>query len=134
MNKFTTVLTIKSDTKYLAPLRGWVASVAKIIGAERFPPRALARITLALIEAVNNAIFHAHKGRAEAQITIELAINEQEVVVEITDQGKGFILEVSEAPALASHGRGLFLIRELMSEVENALCNSSHTLRMVYTL
>jgi anti-sigma regulatory factor (Ser/Thr protein kinase) len=86
---------------------------------------------LALIEAVDNAIFHAHRRRARLPIDIVLAVDERRVRVEVGDRGKGFELDSPERPeALATSGRGLFLIKSMVDKVESVRRNGIHWIRM----
>jgi anti-sigma regulatory factor (Ser/Thr protein kinase) len=132
---FCSAFTIKSDTRYLALLRQWVESSARIVGSHRFPRRAVMACSLALIEAVDNAIFHAHRRRRSIPIRVSLSVNEGEVVLEVVDRGSGIGHPLLPSPdAMVTHGRGLFLIRSLMAHVENHSRNGCHRMRMIYRL
>lgn len=116
-------------------MRGFVTSVAHLVGQRRFPKRAQKAISLALIEAIDNAIFHAHRRRRGLPIRVELTLQAGEVVIVVTDRGKGFKSVVPNVPALFSlHGRGLFLIRKVMHRVVSQKKKHGHILRMVYHL
>lgn len=128
-------LTIMSDTRYLAPLRSWVKAVAAIVGPLRFPDRAIFPCTLALIEAVDNAIFHAHQRRRGLPIVVRLETTPRSIVVEVLDQGSGIQNEPVLAPEMLDvHGRGLFLIRQLMASVESHHTKRGNSLRMSFSL
>lgn len=132
---FSSAFTIKSDTRYLALLRQWVESSARIVGRRRFPRRAVMACSLALIEAVDNAIFHAHRRRRNIPIRVSLSVNKNEVVMEVVDRGKGIGHPSLPPPdAMVTHGRGLFLIRSLMAHVESQAQDGCHSMRMIYRL
>ena len=75
-------------------------------------------------EAATNAMQHGNGGRAEAQVTIRLALSDDAIEVSVSDEGSGFennikdpdidrIIIDSESPV----GFGLFLIRNLADQV-----------------
>ena len=132
---FNLSFTIGSDTRYLAPLRHMVGALAKLTGNHRFPNTAQQAVSLALIEAVDNAIFHAHQRRAETPIGIALSVGVKHICVEVEDQGGGFNEdEIQLAPEMATHGRGLFIMRQVMHRVERETNGSTHCVRMYYDL
>jgi len=132
---FNLAFTIGSDTRYLALLRNMVGAVAKIAGERRFPPTARQAVSLALIEAVDNAIFHAHSKRADMPIAVALSVNADHIRIEVEDQGGGFE-EDGEVlvPELATSGRGLFIMRQVMHRVERETKGDSHRVLMYYDL
>lgn len=80
-------------------------------------------IKLSLEEALTNAMRHGNKLDPSLFVDVNLEVDEQKVVMKIRDQGDGFdearlgdptALENSQKPG----GRGVFLIRQLMNEVE----------------
>lgn len=132
---FSVKITIASDTRYLAPLRGLVEAAAKVVGPKRFPARAVRSCTLALIEAVDNAIFHAHRKHHQRPIDIALSVEPKAVVIKVADRGKGLNhLVVHNPKPMATHGRGLFLMRQLMTEVKSRKTPEGHAMILTYRL
>lgn len=132
---FELAITIQSETRYLVFLRQLVRSIAKHVGIRLFPRRAQQAVSLALIEAVDNAIFHAHRRQARMPIDIVIAVDESRVRVDVGDRGKGVELDTPEPPdALATHGRGLFLIKSMVDHVESVKKKGIHWMRMTYEL
>ena len=130
---FRCAFTIRSDTRYLAPLRAWVRAAAALAGRRDFPAKAVMPCTLALIEAVDNAIFHAHRRRRERPIRVALAAEGGGVAIEVADCGRGVGRHLSRDPeAMVDHGRGLFLIHRLMARVESRMRGNRHVLTMRY--
>lgn len=129
-----TQLTIRSDTRYLAVLRQWVAAAAKRVGPRRFPRGALRAVTLSLIEAVDNAIFHACLPRSKGwPIDVALRVEAGRITVSVGDCGKGFCLQKTGLPSLlVTHGRGLLLMRHLMETVEHYRRGKRHVVRMIW--
>ncbi|MBI4125888.1 MAG: ATP-binding protein [Deltaproteobacteria bacterium] len=133
MFKFQTQLTIRSETRYLALLRQWVAATATVVGPRYFPRAALRAVNLSLIEAVDNAIFHAHRGHREKPIDVGLRVEAGRVMVVVTDRGRGFRQATTDPPELLmTHGRGLLLMRHLMASVEHCRRGKRHMVRMIW--
>lgn len=131
--KFRTQLTIRSETRYLSLLRQWVAATAKVVGPRYFPRAALRAVNLSLIEAVDNAIFHAHRGCREKPIDVGLRVEAGRVIVIVTDRGKGFHRATTDLPEpLMTHGRGLLLMRHLMESVKSCRQGKRHVVRMIW--
>jgi len=81
-------------------------------------------IGLAVREALANAILHGNHCDPEKAVEISVAVNEScDLIIIIKDSGSGF--DPSRVPdptvgdgVLATHGRGIFLIRQFMDHVE----------------
>lgn len=132
---FQLSFTIESDTRYLACLRRMVDAAADVVGDKHFPHRARRAVSMALIEAVDNAIFHAHRRRRDLPIHIVLSANARAIRLGVGDCGAGINGVLTERPPeTATHGRGLYLIRSLQSEVESVKENGLHWIRMTYWL
>jgi anti-sigma regulatory factor (Ser/Thr protein kinase) len=81
-------------------------------------------IGLVVGEALANAIIHGNHCDPEKTVHVFVAVNEHgDLLVSVKDTGSGFNpgrLPDPTAPEnlLASHGRGIFLIRQVMDEVD----------------
>ncbi len=128
---FRCSLTIRSDTRYLAPLRDFVR--AAITSAScHMDGRVITSLCMALVEAVDNAIVHAHGRRKSMPIGVSLLIKDKEVNLEVVDMGSGIShLSFAEPSPLSCGGRGLFLIRSVMTSVASSTGKRGHRLRMV---
>ena len=132
---FVVKFTIQSDTHYLAPLRQLMASIGRVLGKKRFPKRAQTACTLALIEAVDNAIFHAHERTKELPIGIEITVGKGLVRMIVADRGPGLDHPPITAPELVStHGRGLFMMDKLMRSVESRKTKGGHEMILTYQI
>ena len=74
-------------------------------------------------EALANAMMYGNARDPQKQVVLEAWCDRDRVRIRITDQGPGFDPESLPDPTLPqnlqrSRGRGVFLIRELMDEVE----------------
>jgi len=83
----------------------------------------LEKVELALRGALNNAVVHASGGDPKKKVTVCcLCTEDKGMLLVVRDAGPGF--DPSQVPdpttaenIYASHGRGVFLIRQLMDEV-----------------
>ncbi len=87
------------------------------------------RCRLALVEAVTNAIIHAHGSDPGRKIGVRIHIGGSGIVMEVKDEGRGFELNGVPSPKLDQiGGRGLFIIKKLMKKVDY----KDNILRMTY--
>jgi serine/threonine-protein kinase RsbW len=85
--------------------------------------RDLFHVQMAIEEAVVNAIEHGNKRDASKQVHVIFHVFQDRAELSITDQGNGFdhhnIADPTEEERLEQpRGRGVMLIRELMSEAK----------------
>lgn len=107
--------SIKSSTHYILFLRRLVDNICQL---NNFDHKAVTALGLAVVEAVNNAIFHAHKGNSEKWIEIEICVKNKFIDAFVRDNGAGFKFPKDiDLPVGGTHGRGLFLIRSMMNDV-----------------
>ncbi len=76
-----------------------------------------------LTEALSNAMLYGNNSDPEKRVRVEVTIKLEEVSVRVTDQGMGFDPAMVPDPTLPdnitkSGGRGIFLMKALMDEVE----------------
>lgn len=76
-----------------------------------------------LTEALANAMLYGNCRDPRKRVRVEAMLAPQEIIVQVTDEGRGFdpgsILDPTlPANRLRPGGRGLFLIRNLMDRVE----------------
>ena len=81
-------------------------------------------IGLAVREAIANAMVHGNHCDPEKNVGISVAVDEHcDLLVSIKDSGSGFDPDALPNPTasanlLAPHGRGIFIMRQLMDEVD----------------
>lgn len=76
-----------------------------------------------LTEALANAVLYGNRGDPRKSVRVEVVLSPVRVALRVTDQGEGFDPTGIPDPTLPDNvhrpgGRGLFLIRQLMDEVE----------------
>ena len=112
---------ISAVEQICAELADWLAQ--QNLSEHRFALEILAR------EALNNAILHGCEQNPSLQVQCELDIRENELRLQITDEGTGFdwqsVLSRDIASVEQDHGRGLYLYHLYADSVEfNASGNS----------
>lgn len=115
-------IRIPSDVQQI---EGIVAQVVRRCRECRFEGRQLSlNVPVALTEALSNAILRGNQEDAAKQVRVRAEVNERRLVLEVEDEGAGFDLEqCTTNPNLPENleredGRGLFLMRALMDEVD----------------
>jgi serine/threonine-protein kinase RsbW len=81
------------------------------------------KILIATLEAVNNAIVHGNRSDTRKFVDIEILLNNNNLVVTVTDEGNGFRPKEVPDPTKpenieAINGRGIFLMRKLADEIK----------------
>jgi serine/threonine-protein kinase RsbW len=115
------VLELPSDLRVIE------AAVTYLVGRCRAFAFSGSRLNLnfrvGVTEALANAILYGNEGDARRSIRVEVSIDDTRVELRVVDEGSGFdpdaVPDPTEPENLErSGGRGLFLIRKLMDEVE----------------
>ncbi len=81
------------------------------------------KISVAIIEAVNNAILHGNRLDISKKVKIEYNIDEEAIQFIVGDEGTGFDFANIPDPTLPeniekTHGRGIFLMNHLADDIE----------------
>lgn len=93
------------------------------------------KISVALIEAVNNAILHGNQLDVSKNVKIEYNIDDDSICFIIEDEGKGFDYKNIPDPTLPenlekTHGRGIFLMNHLADDIE--FCENGALVQMKF--
>lgn len=123
-------ITIASHHRWQRSVR---SAVRDFVHEAGFGPRQAQAITLAVDEAVGNVIKHAYAGREGGKLTVTLKASPAGVEVQIRDSGAPFDPTERQPPApeeLRTGGRGLFLIREIMDDLQYGRENGANVFRM----
>ena len=80
-------------------------------------------VFLGLSEALNNSIVHGNKLNASKKISIKVICLKKELLIEVTDEGEGFLFDSVQDPTCIENlknenGRGIFLIRHFADELD----------------
>ncbi|MGA3210068.1 MAG: ATP-binding protein [Terriglobales bacterium] len=99
-------------------------AISETLARLEIPEQKRFEIDLAVQEALANAVVHGCNGDPSKTIRCRLDGDQQgHIVIIVTDPGPGFQPELLANPKQAEnlygdHGRGVYLIRELMDEVQ----------------
>jgi serine/threonine-protein kinase RsbW len=93
-------------------------------------------LNLVLTEAVANAIRHANEGDPSKEVHIEITIADRQLVLRVYDHGQGFDIGQFAAPRhpMEEHGRGIYIIHNVMDEVVYRPTDDGHVLEMTKNL
>jgi serine/threonine-protein kinase RsbW len=125
-------LTIPSDLRLLPLARSFLEAVCKVAGLDETVTNA---VVLAADEATNNIIRHAHRGHPEFLLQVQCFFEPDHIEIQLHDEGEPFDLTAvphMDPGELRVGGRGVFLMRRLMDELEVVpRTGRGNTLRMV---
>jgi len=87
------------------------------------PDEKLSDVLLAVTEATTNAMIHANKSDLNKKVIIDAEVIDSKLIVKVKDEGEGFDPEEIPDPTepenlLRDHGRGIFLMRVYMDNLE----------------
>ncbi|MCC6264933.1 MAG: ATP-binding protein [Bryobacterales bacterium] len=115
-------LHVPSSNENLAMIRSFVNEIAKRVSLS---DEEAALLAVAVDEASANVIEHAYGHDASKQVTVRATIDDEQIRIDVIDQGKGFDPDMIERkdPRLlikerASGGLGMGLIQRIMDEVK----------------
>jgi serine/threonine-protein kinase RsbW len=121
----TDKLVLKLDAVIPSNIKVVDDTVTKIVGliGAGYSEDEVGRIDLALREALVNAIIHGNRSDPNKSVRICVALQPDcGVIIVVKDSGSGFDPSFLPDPVvgknlLAGHGRGIFLINQLMEDV-----------------
>ncbi len=120
MSKIENILVLPSEMENIVQVERLIddLSAKYNLNAEIY-----GKLSVALIEAVNNAILHGNRLDANKNVTVKYVIDESELEFFISDCGDGFDFTHTPDPTLPenlekTHGRGIFLMSHLADEIE----------------
>ena len=113
-------LELPADAKMLTRTRWALLGYLEELGAGE---DVMGDVILALDEACANVVRHAFSGGPPGRFSVSADLTSDDVTIEVEDHGLGIAPETvrragEEVDPEATSGRGLFLIRQLMSSVE----------------
>jgi anti-sigma regulatory factor (Ser/Thr protein kinase) len=113
---------IPGELRYRDVACAWVRAACKHIESDRACHGLEWRVVSAFNEAFNNIIEHAY-ATIRGEIVLTLCVNSEAVILSIADDGSPFDFEragattVPPVDGLDAGGMGLFIMRQVMSEV-----------------
>ncbi len=115
----TTRLTIGSRLEELSEVYSAIEALAR---QHHLDEETVNALQIAVIEAGTNAIQHGNAFAKDKSVTFDFTVDPRDIHVRVDDFGQGFdpgkvLNPTDESRLLSPHGRGLYLMRELMDEV-----------------
>lgn len=132
MNKLE--ISISSEISNIVKVENFIESFVEYF---QLPPDLFGKISLAVIEAVNNAILSGNRRIPEKLVTLTAERTDNKFRVTVSDEGEGFDYTDIPDPTLPDNinkvtGRGLFLMKTLSDELNFG--NNGATVTLVYNL
>ncbi len=120
--RFALELEVPTDVRLIGRI---VQMVSREIREFDFPAHLCSlNVPVALSEALSNAMLRGNADDPDKMVRVRIAVDDRQLVLEVSDEGRGFDLELcTQDPTTADNmlredGRGLFLMRRLMDQVE----------------
>ena len=116
-------LSIPSDVDYIEGVVELARQRCRELNLS--PSTCSLNVPVALSEALSNAILRGNLAVGGKYVQVRAIVTDAALVFEIVDQGKGFDLDqctadcTTEENIMKEEGRGLFLMRRLVDEVES---------------
>jgi len=112
-------LTIRSSVNELKRVTEFTENIGEQLGLSE---DVIDDISIAVSEAVNNAIKHGNKNNESKAIEISYKIEKEKIIVYVKDNGEGFEIDNVSDPRenenlLKNSGRGILIMRSLMDDV-----------------
>ena len=123
-------ITISSHPRWLRLVRQVVCEYALETGFDAQDAHA---ITLAVGEAVGNIIKHSYQGRTDQTFVLRCKADNSAIEVSLRDNGEPFDPRTQPLPPpdeLRAGGRGLYLMRTIMDEVDYERDGALNVVRM----
>lgn len=126
-------LVIKSNLNNIHKVEEITEKIANYMGFSEEDKDSLA---IAVTEIVGNAIVHGNKNDKTKNVTIDFEYPGNTITVIVQDEGKGFKEEEIANPLepenlLKESGRGIFIVRALMDQVDINCTTQGTQVRLV---
>jgi len=86
----TVRLTIPAKAEYITLCRLALAGISHL---REITDETLHDLKLALTEACTNSVRHAYDAGSEGSVQIVYELGEEDIAIEVTDEGEGFVLD-----------------------------------------
>ena len=115
------VLELPSDTRVIETAVAYL--VDRLRAYDFNGSRLNLNFRVGVAEALANAMIYGNGGDPDKRVRVEVELSSRAVALQVHDEGAGFDAGVVPDPTLPENldrtgGRGIFLIRELMDEVQ----------------
>lgn len=134
-NQTTYRMVIPSDQSYIQKVEKITEKIADYM---QFSDEEKDSLAISVTEIVGNAIVHGNRNDIHKQVKIDFEYKNDTITVTIQDEGKGFDEKDVENPLepenlLKESGRGIFIVRALMDQVEIENNDTGTLVRLIKT-
>ena len=120
-----TELVVPSDLRFLAVVEHWLLESLQLeIDRQIDWSDVERRLRLVVVEVYSNIVRHAHDKKPELPVLIRIEVENNNLSLEVWDQGEGFKLDDYAAPApgdFQEGGYGWLILHRIMDRVEYQL-------------
>ena len=124
-------LTFKSSLNYLDVVHNFVNELSILL---KFEAQQKIRLSIAVSEAVTNAIIHGNKENQDGTIIVNVDIKHHQLQIDVTDEGKNdFRYDPKRHGVLDENnvgmetGRGIFIMRSYLDQLKFRRIKNSGT-------
>ena len=117
---FKDILILQSDPQEVIKVESYLEKISKLLHLDEGQ---FNKLLVATTEAVNNGIIHGNRRNLKKKVTLVCEFLNGILIITVEDEGAG--INPAELPdplaeenLLRENGRGIFLMRSLMNEVE----------------
>lgn len=112
-------LKIESKTSNLRLVEKVIDEITSEIGISK---DCYGKILVTTLEGVNNAILHGNKSNPEKFVDVEIRYVNEQLIVNISDEGEGFKPDEVPDPTMPENieelnGRGVYIMKKLVDEI-----------------
>lgn len=132
------ILNLHNDINEVPRLGEWIETMGE---NNDVPMADVFKLNLALEEAVVNVMNYAYPGQTGMPITLTMEKTGNTLIFSLVDSGVPFDPTSTEEPDLTLSaderpigGLGIFLVREMMSDINYRYENSQNILTMIYSM
>ncbi|MEO0768078.1 MAG: ATP-binding protein [Cyanobacteria bacterium J06649_4] len=120
-----TELTVPSDLKFMEVVEHWLLESLQLeIDQDIDWTQVEKRLRLVVVEVYSNIVRHAHNEQPELPVLIRIELENNNLSLEVWDQGEGFKLDNYAAPSPSDFqegGYGWLILHRIMDRVEYQL-------------
>ena len=120
-----TELIVPSDLKFMSVVEHWLLESLQLeIGQQVDWIQVEKRLRLVVVEVYSNIVRHAHQQKPELPVLIKIELDNDNLSLEVWDEGEGFNIDDYAAPApddFQEGGYGWLILHRIMDRVEYQL-------------
>lgn len=122
-------LVIQSNINNLVEVERFVSTVCDTFNVNNYA----GTISMALLQAVENAIIHGNQNNPDLKVTITSELCRGGICFTVADEGRGFnYQQYGDLPLSDEQGTGIFLMKSLSDKL--TFINNGSTVRMEYLI